>query len=134
MTIKDFFDIADPSLFLSGIILLVGFLFGMIATTWSKFDMIDLIKGDDGKIAYTKFWANIALAVGIWAFCFSVYTNKANEFLWLIFLGVYTGNRLISNLLMFKYASNNQTESEKSETKADEKDLEEKENGTTFTR
>lgn len=128
MTLHEFFEIANPSLFLSGILLFVGFLLGMITITWSRFDMMDLIKGEDGKIAYTKFWANVALAVGIWAFCFSVFTDKANEFLWIIFLGVYTGNRLLSNLLTFKYGGGSQ--SEQNENALGENEVGEKENGS----
>lgn len=99
------FDNLNINLFLSLSLYLIGFISGITFQSRSHINLLDLVLGPDGKLSASRLWANIALAVGVVAFIWSVYKNYVNDFIWLIFLGVYTGNKMINSIIQFRYNS-----------------------------
>lgn len=89
--------------FLAGVIFIIGLVIGMTLATWQKIRLLDLVLDPSGKLSGSRLWENIALAVGIWAFIYTVYTKAVTEFTWLIFLATYTGNKHLGNLLRSRY-------------------------------
>ncbi len=90
------------NLFMWGLTLIVGFAMGITLQSRKDIDFLDLVC-TNGKLDHKKFWENVALAVGVWAFVYSVYMNYVNDLIWLIFLGTYTSNQLVKRALELRY-------------------------------
>ncbi len=86
-----------------GATFIVGLVFGLTISSWKKVDLVDLVLNRDGTLSGARFWENIALAVGVWGFMYSIHNRIATEMTWLIFLGAYTGNKLVGNFLFYRY-------------------------------
>jgi len=97
------------TVFLLGIVFIIGLVTGMTLATRKQINLLDLVVGKDGKLSAARLWENIALAVGVWAFVYSVYTRIITEAIWLIFLASYTGNKLLGNLIHAKYTGNSES-------------------------
>lgn len=104
----------QSNFFFWGITFILGFASGITLQTRKDIDFLDLVC-TDGKLDRKKLWENIALAVGVWAFIYSVYMNYVGELLWLLFLGVYTGNDLIHQIIQFRYGASGTTLQEEPE-------------------
>lgn len=74
----------------------------------------DLIKdAGSGQLSHTKIWANIAYAVGTWAFIWQVYKRELTDILLLVYLGCVAGSALASKIVSYKYTGQTNGENNK---------------------
>lgn len=103
------------------LLLSLGFILGLTIAYRKQVNFLDLIVGNDGKLSHSKFWSNIALAMGTWAFVYMVIAETMTEFLWITYLGVYTGNKLLNTIVQSKYSQQIGTAKEQKEESKDDR-------------
>lgn len=103
------------------LLLSLGFILGLTIAHRKQVNFLDLIVGSDGKLSHSKFWSNIALAMGTWAFVYMVIAETMTEFLWITYLGVYTGNKLLNTIVQSKYSQQLGTAKEQKEESKDDR-------------
>lgn len=90
------------SLLLAALLLLVVFILYRWQRTHPKFDLSDLLTGDNGKVSLAKFGQTSALLVSTWGFVVLVQQGKLTETYFIGYMSVWTGYRLAQDAITKK--------------------------------
>jgi len=70
----------------------------------NKFDLLDLVSGDDGKLSLAKTGQLVALLVSTWGFVSLTRADKLSEFYYTTYMIAWAGANLASKALDIKKA------------------------------
>lgn len=88
-----------PVLALMVIILLIGVALSRWQRSHEKFDLADLVTGDNGRVSLSKCGQAAALAVSTWGFVVLVQQGKLTETYFLGYMTVWSGARLMQTFV-----------------------------------